>query len=61
MTPSAQSIVELTAAEVEIVLSWANAADFEAKLDADELPLVDRLARAIGDDPQDHAQVRRSL
>lgn len=52
---------ELTPAEVEIVLSWANAADFEGKLDADELPLVDRLARAIGENPDDYAQVRRSL
>lgn len=55
------SIVELTAEEVEIVLAWANATDFEAKLQADELPLVDKLARAIGDDPEEHAQVRRSL
>lgn len=56
-----QSAVELTAAEVEIVLSWANAADFEGKLDAEELPLVDKLAKAISGNPSDHAQVRRSL
>jgi hypothetical protein len=47
----------LTEHEVRLVLSWAAATDFEAKLEADDYILVQRLARAIGEDPDNYAVV----
>lgn len=51
------TMLELSEDEIRIVLSWAAATDFEAKLDLEDITVIDRLAGAVGEDPHDYCEV----
>ncbi len=47
----------LTDDEVRRVLEWAAATDFESKLQAEDVRLIERLADSVGENPHDYCEV----
>lgn len=55
MTLRKTGVCVLSGDEVRVILDWCDAADFESRVERSELPLVDKLAKAVGEQPVEHA------